>query len=39
MLIQGFTQELKKIKRLLHSEEIHFMQASLIQNVTKIRTF
>ena len=38
-IIQGDPRELTKTKRLLHPEEIHFIEASWMQNVTDICTF
>ena len=38
-MIQGDQREVTKGKRLLHVEEIHFMKASWMQNVTAIHKF
>ena len=37
--IQGDQREVIKSNRLLHPEEIHFMKASWMKNVTEICTF
>ena len=38
-ILQGDRREVIQIKELLHPEEIHYMKASWMQNVTEIHTF